>query len=111
MLSLLICMLLCSCSRAVRSPADELCMYSWSSVCDNGNRLSLSFDEDTAVFKAENDSYNVIVSGIYLLDDERLIISDVDTMMNYVFAYIVHGDCVELSFGDGTVTLDKVIDK
>ena len=104
---LMICLLLSSCSRAVRSPADELCMSSWNSELDNGNIISLIFNDDTAVFRAENQAFTLIISGIYIIDDDTLIISDTDTMMNYSFGYTVHGDCAELTWGGGTVRLDK----
>ena len=104
---LLICAVLSSCSRAVRSPADELCMSSWRSELDNGNAVSLIFNDETAAFCAENDAFTLKISGIYVIDDDTLIISDAETKMNYSFGYTVHGDCAELSWGGGTVTLDK----
>lgn len=105
---LLICTLLCSCSRSVRSPSDELRMYAWSAELENGNRVSLQIDDDKARFTASNDAFTLTVSGAYLIDDELLVISDEATRMNYSFRYQVHGDSVELSCGDGTIILQKL---
>ena len=102
-----VCFLLCSCTRVVRSEKDEITMFSWYSELDNGNKLSLSFGEDEALFNAENDGFSMEISGYYLIDDERFVIFDEDTKMDYTFIYKLHGDRVELSFGDGTITLDK----
>lgn len=104
---LLICLLLCACSRVVRGPSDELCMYRWGSQLDNGNVIELIFDDDKAALSVRNDSFELNVSGIFFIDDENLIISDAATQMNYGFTYLLHGDSVELTYGGGTVILDK----
>ena len=104
----LICLSLSGCRRVIRGPRDELVMYSWGADMDNGNKVSLVFDGDKAAFRAENDAFTLEVGGVYLIDDESLIICDEATYMNHRFDYTVHGDCVDLSFGDGTITLDKL---
>lgn len=105
--AVILALLLTSCSRAVLSPADELCMFNWRSLTDNGNKLSLSFEGDEAEFTAESEDFQLVVRGIYILDNERLVISDADTSYNYVFGYTVHGDCVELEYGGSVLKLDK----
>ena len=104
----LVCTVLCGCERVVRGPRDEITMFSWRGELDNGNIVSLVFSGDSAVLRAVNGDYTLDVSGICLVDDEGFVICDEQTEMNYVFRYILHGDCVELSYGDGTITLDKV---
>ena len=100
---------LCSCARVIRSPHDEITMYSWHRECENGNVISLSFDGDDAVFSAKNDRFSLHISGYCLVGDDRLVIFDRKTQVNHSFSYILHGDCVELSCYGGTVKLDKII--
>ena len=102
-----VCLSLCSCKRVIRSPADELTMSSWSADMKNGNRLSLSFDADEAVFTAENPDFTLVISGYCLTDDEGFVICDEQTQLNYSFTYILHGDSIELSRDGSTVILDK----
>ena len=102
-----VCLSLCSCKRVIRSPADELTMSSWSANMENGNRLSLSFDADEAVFTAENPDFTLVISGYCLTDDEGFVICDEETNLNYSFMYVLHGDSLELCYDNATVTLDK----
>ena len=99
---------LCACERVIRGPADELTMFSWSSTFDNGNKVSLSFDSDSAVFSAQGDGLDLDISGYCLVGDDSFVICDDDTGFNYRFGYIVHGDSVELSYDGGSVALDKI---
>lgn len=100
-------LLLSGCARVIRSPADELSVNRWGAVTENGNRLELSFDEENAVFSAQNDSFTLEISGLYTLDAATLVINDRETHLDYRFAYTVHGDSVELTYGGETLLLDK----
>ena len=104
---LAVCLLLCGCSRAVNSPADELCLYRWTATLENGNSLELKLDDTTATFCAQFEEASLMLSGAYLIDDETLVISDSETRMNYCFSYLLHGDCVELSYGGEVIRLEK----
>ena len=101
-------LILSACSRSIRCPADELTMYRWEAVFDNENTVSLTFDDDTAVFSIDNPSFSVTISGTYFLDNSAFVISDTVTKANYPFDYQLHGDCVELTYGDGTIILNKL---
>lgn len=103
----LVSLFLSGCTRTIKGPSDELTLSSWGAELTNGNRVSLSFDEEQAEFSAHNDSFDLFVSGIYLIDHERLVISDTATKMNYAFCYHLHGDSVELTFDEGTIILNK----
>ena len=91
----------------VRGPRDELVMFDWSGTFENGNTVSLSFDGDRAELRADISGESVTVSGVYLIDDESLVICDTDTRMNFLFTYIVNGDSAELTCGDGSLKLEK----
>jgi len=103
-------MLLCACQRSVDSPSDEIVLFDWRSESDNGNTVSLRFEEDSAIFTGENDSFHVSVSGYCAMYNDRFIISDTKTRDNYTFHYQLFGDHIELTYGDGTISLNKVAD-
>lgn len=110
LLAILIGVLLCGCTRTIRDPADELTMFSWEAESENGSCVQLSFDDNTARFTAQNDTFVLSIDGVYLIDDTTIVISDAQTLMNYSFTYLVHGDSVDLTYGGGTITLDKKSD-
>lgn len=99
---------LCGCRRVIESPRDELVQFEWSAQQENGNVLSLSFHDDGAArFTAENSDYTLSLSGLCTVYDDHFVICDTATDSLYSFGYTLHGDCVELSFDGGTVSLDK----
>lgn len=100
-------MLLCGCSREIRSPADELCIYSWSRTFDNGNTASLRFEGDNGCLSVENDDFTLDICGIYAVTDDSLLICDRASHEHFTFGYRVYGDRIELQSGDGVLELYK----
>ena len=103
-----LCVLLSSCSRVIVTPADELCVNSWSNSFDNCNIATLSFGEDTCSLVIENPDHMLDISGVYAVTDDSLIICDADSGIHYTFGYRLHGDRVELSSDGGVLELLKV---
>ena len=106
-LSAALMILLTGCTRVIESPSDELRMYSWYAEFDNGNTASLSFEDEKAFFSAENEDFSLNLSGLSVMTDDRIIICDDNSRMNYTFGYELYGDRVELSCNGSTITLDK----
>ena len=101
-------MLLCACQRTINTPADEIVLYEWRSQLDNGNTVSLRFEDDNAVLTAQNDRFQLTVSGYCAMYDDCFLICDTDTTDNYTFYYQLYGDHIELTCGGGTISLNKV---
>lgn len=106
-LLLSVCIVLCACSRVIETPADELCVYSWSNSYDNGNTASLSFDGDMCSLVIENRDYVLDISGIFAVTDDSLLICDSASGVHYTFGYRLYGDRVELNCGGGVLELMK----
>ena len=85
-------------------------LYQWRSESDNENNVTLSFADDNASFTAENDSFTLSVSGYCAVYDDHFIISDTRAKDNYTFRYHLYGDHIDLTYGDGTITLQKIKD-
>ena len=107
-LLMIVTLSLTGCRRVVDSPADELRMYAWYGESENGNTASLSFDENKASFEAKGDDISLSLSGLCILTDDRMIICDTDSKMNYSFGYDLYGDRVELSYNNSVLPLDKI---
>ena len=91
----------------IRGPGDELRLYSWSGEWENGNTASLTFDEGSAAFEVNNDAYKLSIGGLCSMTDESFVILNEADGVGYTFSYTLHGDCVELFYKDGSLTLDK----
>ena len=104
---LAVIMSLSSCSQSINSSAEELCMYSWESVAENGNAASLLFCETKAYLRLQTHDKALHIHGIFAVSDERLLICDDVSGMNYTFGYTLYGDRVELSSNGGIISLNK----
>ncbi len=101
-------MLLSSCTQIINSAADELRMFSWEGTADNGNTASLLFCDNKASLSLQTHDGLLRIHGLCLVDDEKLMICDEGSGMNYSFGYTLYGDRVELTATNGTLTLNKV---
>ena len=105
---LILCVIcLSSCTRIVNCPADELRMYAWSAKVDNGDSAELSFDGSNGLLSVHTGVSDLVLSGLCVMTDDRLIICDEKTDVNYTFGYVLYGDRVELTYYDGTISLEK----
>ena len=104
-------MILCGCRRVIESPRDELVQFRWSAKNENGDTLSLTFGDDgSASFSVRNDADELVLNGLCAVYDDHFVICDDRTDSLYSFGYMLHGDCVDLTYDDGSLTLDKVND-
>lgn len=101
---------LCGCTRVIDSPADEIKLYRWEEKFDNGNTVSLSFDESEAHFTANCEDFSLELNGLFILTDDTLIICDTDSGSHDSFAYVLFGDKIELSCNGSVISLKKVKD-
>ena len=88
---LLFTSILSSCARVIRSPGDELSLFHWRGVFDNGNSAELDFDGDNASLSLKGDGLSLELSGIYAVTDDTLILCDRESGANYSFGYRASG--------------------
>lgn len=102
---------LCACSPVVRNTADELTLNSWQTTLDNGNIVTLEFSSDYATLTLSiKDSDTITISGLCECDDDSFIIYDEVCNIAYPFFYDVHFDCVDITYDENTLSLDKITD-
>ena len=99
---------LSACTRVIENASDELKMYHWACEEENGSQISLSFEDTDACLTVENEAFSMNIEGLCIADDDSFTICDSKSKNNYTFGYQLYGDRVELSFGSGMITLDKV---
>lgn len=99
---------LTACSRAVRSPADEIAMYSWRGELESGKTAHLRFSDREAYLTARGEDFELEVSGVCAIYDDSFVIYDSQTHNDYSFYYTLRGDSLELSYAGGAIELDKI---
>ena len=100
-------MSLSSCVKSIECPADELKMYRWSGVSENGAETALYFRNTSGYLDIENGGESLHIGGFCMATDNYLLIFDEQSGMNYSFGYQLHGDRVELKRDSCTLTLEK----
>ena len=105
--ALLLMLILCGCTRVIRNAADEITLSDWSAVLEGGAQVSLSFEGDKAAFSVDNAGKSSVVDGICILSPDEIVICDEERGENYCFAYILHGDHLELSYNNSVIILEK----
>ena len=98
---------LTSCVRSIESPTDELKMYSWSGVSDNGTAVSLCFSQTCGYLDIEQDDESLHIGGLCMTTDNSMQIFDEQSGMNYSFGYRLYGDRVELNHNGSILSLKK----
>lgn len=98
---------LCACERVIRDASDELVMNSWSAALDGGAKVSLTFEEDNAVFSVTNGDVSSSLEGLCILSAEQFTVCDEETGENYTFDYRLFGDHIELTYNNSTIILLK----
>ena len=109
LLMIVLCALISTaCVRTINTPVDELRMYSWRGEYENGNSAELSFNGSNGTFRVTNRDFSFELSGLCVMTDDRMILCDDASTVNYSFGYRVHGDRVELTYNGSTLSLDKI---
>ena len=104
------CLMLGGCTKVVAGQRDEIRLYDWETTMENGNKATLSFYDGEAAFTAENSDFSLDITGICSLTDDSLVIINEEDDVSYRFDYVLHGDCVELSYEGAAVTLEKKVE-
>lgn len=103
-------MLLSGCAKVVRSPQDEIRLYRWSGEFENGNRVELGFEDSYADFCVKNADFTLKICGLCSLTDDDFVILNEDDGIGYEFGYVLHGDCIDLSYHGDSITLEKIVE-
>ena len=106
---LIIMALLCSCTQVVTDKADEVRLNNWSAALGNENRVSLSFDGDTAEFKVQSDDSDAAVTlkGVGVVDNNNILIYNQSESEPYFFTYKIKNNTLILGYDGGRLTLTR----
>lgn len=108
--SVFILMILCGCNRVIDCKADELVMNEWSFRNDFGAYANLSFYEDCATFTFSSDGKeSSVISGLALVSDSEIAITDEETQQNFLLQYDLYGDKLILVYNDFKLTMNKIV--
>lgn len=102
--------LFCSCTRtAVQSEADELKANAWHGKGEYQSTIDLSFHGDTAAIDIKaGGGAKTKISGECVVGDDSITVTDQNLKERFEFKYSLSGDKIELTYGESTISLDKV---
>lgn len=108
-------MFLCSCSEIADTSAKELRAGYWAEKNKSGDLekdvlLSLYFKGDDGVIKIKDnkEKKTYTITGMTLVTENQITISDTDTLTDYTFDYDLKGDKVNIVYKGRTLTLSKI---
>lgn len=108
-LLILICIQLFGCTtKNITCKSDELKSFTWSGSDDYGKSIELHFEENTGFLKIKSKEEVYEIKGDVKSDDKSLVITDNNLKDTYEFTYKLYGDKIELTYGENTLTLNKV---
>lgn len=103
----IIVMFMCSCSQNVDTPGRMLRSNTWCSDNKNSGNISLSFKDDNAIISIWDKDYKSTITGLTIVTDNEIRITDEKTLSDFSFAYDIKGDSVDLSYQNKKVHLYK----
>lgn len=106
-LSIIICLLFCSCTADTSGYKYELTSKSWSAVLEGGARAELSFEGDIALLTLQSGGSTAQIKGKYVADDTSFVIFVPEIAQNYTFNYTPKGRTLELKYKNDTIILKQ----
>ena len=106
-ISIIICIVFCSCTQDTSGYSYELTSSSWKSTQKGGAEVSLTFDDDTANLSIKNADKSTQIKGKFIADEETFVIFVPEICQNYGFAYVSKGNTLDISYNGNTITLEK----
>ena len=105
---IIIMIILSSCTQVVVNTADEIRMNKWSGKTENGNVFTLSFKNDKAEFKVQNNNkLNLILKGLCAIDNKRIMIYNQSENEPYFFEYTINNNNLILKYDNGIIKLRR----
>lgn len=91
----------------INSESDEIRLYSWEYMGEQGIRSELKFTEDCAALTIDNDNEHCKISGLCVIEGNYLVIIDNSLHKEYLFEYILSGTELTLVKGGEKVSFIK----
>ncbi len=104
----IIIMFFCSCSQTVDTPARVVRSNVWTENSKNNVNISLRFKNDNAVLNILDEKNNKsVITGITLVTDDEISITDQATLTEYTFKYTLSGDSIKIKYNNKVLKLMK----
>lgn len=105
-----IMLLFCSCKSTVESYSDELVSSKWGTTLQSGYEIRFSIDNNIGVLSIDKNEYKSAISGVVLLSQDTIVITDSITNESYSFIYKITGDTLYLTYDSFVLKLNKISD-
>lgn len=105
---ILIAVFMCGCTTTViNNESDEIKLYSWKYIGEQGLVANLSFENDNAALTVESSGEHCKIEGLCVFGEQSFVIVDNTLKKKFIFNYTLSGKNLELQYNDSLITFDK----
>lgn len=108
---ILICFFFCSCTADTSGESYELTSEKWHGVLKGGAEVSLEFSQNTAQLTLKSGEDEIVINGLYAIDDSYFIIFNQEYKQSYSFNYTVNGSKLLLDYCGNEIEIEKQSEK
>ena len=109
--ALIVCFSLCSCTADTSGESYELTSEKWHGVLKGGAEISLEFSQNTAQLTLKSGENEIVINGLYAIDDSCFIIFNQEYKQSYSFNYTVNGSKLLLDYCGNQIEIEKQSEK
>lgn len=109
--AIIICCTFCSCTADTSGQSYELTSEKWHGVLKGGAEVSLEFSDKIAQLTLKSGDDEMVINGLYVIDDSCFIIFNQEFKQSYSFDYTVNGSKLLLDYCGNQIEIEKLSEK
>ena len=102
-----VCFVFCSCTADTSGESFEITSENWYGKLKGGAEVSLNFSDNQAELKLKSGEDEMVINGLYVIDDSSFIIFNQEFKQSYNFNYTVSGNKLVLDYCGKQIEIEK----
>lgn len=102
-----VCFAFCSCTADTSGESFEITSENWYGKLKGGAEVSLNFSDNQAELKLKSGEDEMVINGLYVIDDSSFIIFNQEFKQSYNFNYTVSGNKLVLDYCGKQIEIEK----
>ncbi len=102
-----VCFVFCSCTADTSGESFEITSENWYGKLKGGAEVSLNFSGNQAELKLKSGEDEMVINGLYVIDDSSFIIFNQEFKQSYNFNYTVSGNKLVLDYCGKQIEIEK----
>ena len=102
-----VCFAFCSCTADTSGESFEITNENWYGKLKGGAEVSLNFSGNQAELKLKSGEDEMVINGLYVIDDSSFIIFNQEFKQSYNFNYTVSGNKLVLDYCGKQIEIEK----